>query len=238
MRMPDSNAKIPVPRVLLRRLWMGVGGGALFFGASLLQGASRADYDPWHQALSALSLGSGGWIQAINFMVLGFLMLSTAPTWRQVLAGGRSSTSFPLYTAVAGLSFMVLGLIPQDPAPGYDPAGLQLEGPTPRGLMHLTVAAVVGFSLTASLFVMARRFDGDANWHGWRAYTRRMAFIMIGAGAVYAVWSTKASGFAGAFEQLAFLVPFVFTGTLLRRLGEGVPFMVESQVPDRPSFPR
>lgn len=95
----EMTETIPVPRSLLLRLWLALGGAALFLAAAIIQGATRAGYDPWHQAVSALSLGTGGWIQAINFVVFGGIVLSTVPIWRRILAGGTAATGYPVLGA-------------------------------------------------------------------------------------------------------------------------------------------
>ena len=216
---------IAVPRQLVLRLSLAVLGALLFMTVAAVQGALRPGYDVWHQAVSALSLGPGGWIQTLNFAVLGLLITSTVPVWRRVLAGGRAAVWFPTLTAVLGLSFLVAGFLPQDPAPGYDPEGLALQAPTTIGLLHLAVAGVAAASSVASCFVMATRFAADPHWRGWATYSRVMALLTILCVAVYGVWSTRSTGFAGTFERAAILIPCLWGFTLLRRLWSGTPFM-------------
>ena len=50
---------VAVPRILLGRLWFGLGGAAVFIAVTTILGALRDGYDSWHQAVSALSLGTG-----------------------------------------------------------------------------------------------------------------------------------------------------------------------------------
>ncbi|MBX2963688.1 MAG: DUF998 domain-containing protein [Cyclobacteriaceae bacterium] len=71
------NELIPVPFQLRRRLWFGVIGSCLFIIVASVEGSQRPDYDPWQQSISALSLGSRGWIQIFNFFVFGVIILST-----------------------------------------------------------------------------------------------------------------------------------------------------------------
>jgi hypothetical protein len=198
----------------------------LFMVVATIQGSVRDGYDSWHQAISALSLGPGGWIQAINFVVFGAAVANTAPVWRQILAGGRGAVAYPALTAVIGISFVAVGFVPQDPAPGYDPAGLALQAPTALGLVHLAIAGVTAACSVAGLFVMAARFAGDDNWRGWAAYSRVVAVLLIVCVAIYGVWSTRASGFAGTFERVAIVIPLVWMFTFLRRLEAGAPLMV------------
>ncbi len=50
-------------------------GWILFTATFLIAGATRRGYDPWRQAISELSLGSGGWVQQVNFIGLGALLV-------------------------------------------------------------------------------------------------------------------------------------------------------------------
>lgn len=219
------NDTVPVPRSLLVRLWLALLVAGLSLAVSLVQGALQPDYDAWHQAVSALSLGPNGWIQQLNFIVFGAAVLSTAPVWRQILAGGRGAAAYPVATALTAVGLMIAGLVPQDPAPGYDPEGLHLQAPTTHGLVHLAAAGVAAVCSGAALVVMGRRFAGDPHWRGWQTYTRGMALLALACIVVYGVWSTRASGYAGTFERLALLVTPVWGFTLLRRLSAGIPFM-------------
>lgn len=218
-----------VAEPLLRRLWYALAGAALFMAVALLQGATRAGYDSWHQAISALSLGPRGWVQGINFIVFGALLLSTVPVWRRILVGGKGATSYPVLTAIVGLTFVVVAFVPQDPAPGYDPDSLRLEEPTVRGLFHLGLAGIAAVCSVAALFVMASRFKGDPNWRGWPLYTRSIAIIMIACIVVYGVWSTRATGLAGTFERVAVMLPSLWALTFLRRLSLGTPFIIAGE---------
>ncbi len=229
---------VPVPRDLVVRLLIALVGAGAFLAISVIQGALRAGYDPWHQSVSALSLGSGGWVQQLNFIAFGVILFSTVPVWGQVLAGGKGSTAYPALTALTAVSFVLAGVLPQDPAPGYDPESLRLTGPTTVGLFHLAVAGVAASASVAALFVMAGRLSQDAHWHGWATYTRLTGLITAAAVVTYAVWSREATGLAGTFERTALAVPAVWGFTLVRRLWAGAPLMVARRTPqpDTPAF--
>src|SRR6266699_4081472 len=78
-------------------------GAFLFTVTYLLEGITRPGYDAWQQPISALSLGPGGWVQQVNFVVFGILTVLSAFGWHQLLTPGRSSIVFPLYQSIAGL---------------------------------------------------------------------------------------------------------------------------------------
>lgn len=211
-----------------RRLWFAVVATWLFMLGALLQGAFRPGYDAWHQSISALSLGPMGWVQDVAFMLLGLALLSTVPVWRRLLAGGIGSGAYPVLTALTGLSLMAAGLIPQDPAPGYDPERLGRALPTATGLAHLGIAAVAAFASCGALFVMAARFAALPGWTGWAAYSRLTGVLTIGCVVIYAVWSTRSSGLAGTFERLVIVLPGLWGMAVVTRLSSGAPFVVSN----------
>ena len=234
-QMADTFADdrtVRVPEALVRRLWLAFAVGVFSLVLTTIQGILREGYDGWQQAVSALSLGPGGWIQMLNLIVFGVVVLTTVPVWRRILIGGKGSTAYPVFTTLLGFSFVVVGIVPQDPAPGYDPAGLALTAPTPHGLVHIAVAGVAALSSVVCLVVMATRLARDPAWSGWSAYSLAAAVAVIGCVTVYGVWSTKSSGFAGTFERGAFVVPLLWLYALLRRLDRGAPFSITTLPPE------
>ena len=218
----------PVPRAEYVRLRRAVLVTAIFLVAVVTQGAARPGYDPWHQSISALSLGANGWIQDLFFVLLGGVLLSTTPSWRRILRGSIGQWSYPILTALTGLSLIAAAWWPQDPAPGYDPEQLGLVLPTATGLVHLTAAGVGAFSSIAAMFVMAARFRQLPGWEAWARPTRLAAVITTLSVVIYAVWSVQPSGLAGTFERLVVVVPGLWGYAVIRRLGDGVPFVVTS----------
>lgn len=70
--------------------------GLLFVLVFLLEGATRANYDPLRHPVSSLALGDYGWVQSANFVVAGLLTLAFSVGLRRVFRpprarpGGRS----------------------------------------------------------------------------------------------------------------------------------------------------
>lgn len=115
----------------------------------------------------------------VNLMAFGVVVLTTISPWRTILAGGRGGTAYPVLTALVGIAFIGVGLIRQDPAPGYDPERLLLTAPTPPGLAHLAIAGVAVLASVAALLVMAARFAGDPVWRRWSLYSCGTALFVI-----------------------------------------------------------
>ncbi|MBB5922546.1 hypothetical protein FHR81_003603 [Actinoalloteichus hoggarensis] len=98
-------------------LLCGVIGSLLFVITFLIDGATRPGYRPVRHPVSALALGSRGWVQTTNFIVCGLLMTAGA-------LGILLATEHPwlaLAAAVFGLSLVASGVFPMDPMRGYPP---------------------------------------------------------------------------------------------------------------------
>jgi hypothetical protein len=81
----------------------------LFTIVYLIEGATRPDYSAWQQAINALSLGPGGWVQQVNFVVFGVIIIWTAFAWRKFLKGGVGATWYPIFRVLEGLGLIVDG---------------------------------------------------------------------------------------------------------------------------------
>jgi hypothetical membrane protein len=159
----------------------GVVGPLLFISVFLLEGAKRPGYSAWRHVVSALSLGALGWMQILNFLVCGLLLLGFAAGLRLALRSGKGSTWGPLLFVLFGLGLIGSGLFVADPDLGYPP-GAPSSGqapPTLHGTLH-TIATLVTFSsLVAASMVLARRFAGDPGWKGWTFSSRATGLLVV-----------------------------------------------------------
>jgi hypothetical protein len=176
-------------------------GWTLFVATFLIAGATRPGYDPWRQAISALSLGPGGWIQQANFAVLGALLVVSALGWRQALKPGPGSRAYPWLKGLTGVSLIGAGLFAQDPAPGYPPGAVQTAA-TLHGDLHQICAFVSVTALALSCFVLARRLAREPRWRGWAAYAVISGILILVFVSIFGALSAQASSIAGVFERL------------------------------------
>ena len=180
------------------RTWLlliaGTTGGLVFTGVYLAEGAARAGYQTMAQPISALSLGPGGWVQQLNFIVFGMLVCASAAGWRAALSPGRGAAAFPVLRVAAGVGLVMDGLFSQDPSGGYPP-GAQAGATTVHGQVHTLFATVTIVALAAGCFVLARRFAAEPAWRGW-------AMLAAAAGIATLVF-IAAFGAAGAHGGLA-----------------------------------
>jgi hypothetical protein len=177
-------------------------GSLLFTGTYVIEGITRPGYDAWQQAISALSLGPGGWVQQANFVLFGVLTFLSAFGWHQLLKPGAGSIWFPLFQSLTGLGLIVDGFFSQDPAPGYPP-GAALTAPTLHGVLHVLFAFVTILALAGSCFVLARRFAAEPRWRGWATYSVMTGLLTILFITLFGVENAHVGPIAGLFERLS-----------------------------------
>ena len=151
--------------------WAGMIGSALFITVFTLEGWLRPGYDPRSTFISELSIGPRGWIQILNFIILGILFLVFTWGLAAEFREGKASKSGPILLAIIGFSFLVSGPLVTDVAA------------TPRdqmslhGILHGIFGALV-FSLSpVSCFVFWRRFRQDPKWAALQGWTLAAGII-------------------------------------------------------------
>lgn len=212
----------PVPRVLLLWLTLGLAGAVLFTTTYLIEGVTRPGYNAWQQAISALSLGPGGWIQQANFVVFGVCVLCMAVAWRKILKDGVVAIVYPIIRGIEGLGLILVGFFSQDPTSGYPPGAL-LTPPTIHGEIHIIGAFVIVGAMALGLFVIAWHFARNLHWWGWAVYSVISGILTLFFMALFGM--AQNSGYAGLFERLATNSETVWEILLLALLWTGAKFI-------------
>ncbi|HEY6275962.1 MAG TPA: DUF998 domain-containing protein [Streptosporangiaceae bacterium] len=202
------------------RAWLllaaGPAGGLVFTGVYLAEGAARAGYRTLAQPISALSLGPGGWVQQLNFIVFGVLVCLSAAGWRAALAPGRGALAFPVLRVIAGVGLVMDGLFAQDPSGGYPPRA-RVGVPTVHGQVHTLFAMITITALASGCFVLARRFAAEPGWRRWAVFA-----VAAGVATIVFIAAFGATGghggLAGLWERAAGGANSVLTVAVLARL--------------------
>src|SRR5215472_1861128 len=202
------------------RAWLllaaGTAGGLVFTGVYLAEGATRAGYRALAQPVSALSLGPGGWVQQLNFIVFGVLVCLSAAGWRAALAPGRGAVAFPVLRMIAGVGLVMDGLFAQDPSGGYPP-GARAGVATIHGQVHTLFAMITITALAAGCFVLASRFAAQPGWRRWTVFAVAAGVATIAFIAAFGAAGGH-GGLAGLWERAAGGATSVLTVTVLARL--------------------
>jgi hypothetical membrane protein len=180
--------------------------GPLFVAVLTLEGALHPHYSVLRHPGSSLALGHLGWIQDVNFLVAGLLMLAYAVGLRQALRPGRAAVWGPILIGWWAVGLLGAGLFVTDPVNGYPPgAPDHLAHPTVHGALHDLLSVPTFLALFAAFFVLARRFVREGRL-GWATYSVISGVLFIVAFIL--------SGLA--FQQVAGLVDY---GGLAQRVG-------------------
>jgi hypothetical protein len=120
----------------LRRIggWAGVLGPILFtliFWAQEL--AHRGEFSPVEEPVSALEAGPFGWVQQLNFVMVGVLTILWAIGLHLGARKGGTGVAGPLLLAISGIGSLIAAAIPleqDDAGLTYDPGGHVVGGAT------------------------------------------------------------------------------------------------------------
>ncbi len=217
----QSQTAAPITQMAQRLLAAGIVGPILFVVVYTLEGATRPGYDAWHQAVSSLSLSGWGWMQILNFVICGALVIGFALGLGRVLApGARGATWGPRLIGIVGLGLVCAGVFVTDPAQGYPPGTPDGPGATAtlHGTLHFALGATGFFGLLpVACFVMARYFSGRIGWRGWSSYSIATGILMYASFAGFIVASMD-RGPAGLFERIAISIGMLWLMLLAARL--------------------
>src|SRR5262245_12603965 len=102
-------------------LTCGIVAGPLYIIVGLIQMAIRPGFDITRHSGSLLANGDLGWIQILNFLVTGGLLIAGAVGLKRALPSGLGSKWAPLMLGLYGLGLIGAGIFRADPALGFPP---------------------------------------------------------------------------------------------------------------------
>src|SRR5688500_18997040 len=159
-------------------LFCGAIAGSFFTILWFVQGLTRADYEPTRHPISSLSIGESGWIQVVNFIVTGLLILAFSVELRRLIRPSDSVWG-PVLVRLVGIGLIGAGIFVTDPLNGYPPGTPIL--PTERtvhGILHDLFGVPVFLGLPIACFVFAGYFARRGERH-WASYSRLSGIGML-----------------------------------------------------------
>ena len=128
----------------------GVVAAPLFVALWAVQAWTREGFRPTFHPLSLLSLGDGGWVQIVNFVLTGLLLVGAGVGLRRSSPGRAGAPWTALLVALMGAGLVIAGVFVTDAGAGF-PAGAPDGAPqlSWHGAVH-----EVGFVLTQLAFVV------------------------------------------------------------------------------------
>ena len=160
-------------------LTCGIVAGPLYVIVGLIQMAIRPGFDITRHSLSLMSNGNLGWIQILNFLVTGLLLVVAAIGLKQVLQSGPGRKWAPLMLGLYGLGLVGASIFRADPALGFPPGTPLENNPISwHGILHFVVGAI-GFSgFITACFIFARRFK-VLQQPGWAWYSLLTGILFL-----------------------------------------------------------
>lgn len=172
-----------------------------------VDGWTRPGYSPVRQPVSALALGSRGWVQTANFVVCGAGVCAGA------LALASVSWQLSAVVGVFGAALVASGVFPMDPMRGYPPGTPDTtpEHYSRRHRSHDRAGAVVFVSLPAAAAIAALTPAFDVPLRTYSAATAAVStalFVVFGR-----AWEAD-SPRAGLWQRLTILVGWAWQAQL------------------------
>jgi hypothetical protein len=201
--------------------WSGMIGPSLFMVIFMIEGWLRPGYNPLEMFVSALSLGSRGWIQVLNFMVFGILLFIFSRGVAAEFPDGKASRGGLLILTIIAVCYFLSGPFVMDPA------NTPRDQATFHGTLHGILGAIVFVLMPICCFVYLRRFRVDPDWHFLQWWTLALGIISA-LGVILLTAATKSPATQNSFNpwlgliQRVAIVPFMiwifsFALGLLRR---------------------
>ncbi|MFJ3975813.1 DUF998 domain-containing protein [Streptomyces sp. NPDC090021] len=189
-----------------------VAAGPLFLVTGIVQGVVRDGFDFTRNAISQLALGQAGWVQTVNFLVTGALLVAGAAGLRRVLGRGAGGVRGPVLVGVFGVSFWAAAAFPADAGAGFPAGAPDTAVMSAHGAAHMAAGMVGHLALCGAFLVLARPLAARGH-RGWAVASRLVPVAVL-------------CGFAAsAVSVLAFTVGaglgLVWLAALALRLGTG-----------------
>ena len=189
-------------------IWAGIISPILFVGIFTIEGALRSGYSPLKMYISALSLGNRGWIQIMNFMFFGILLLIFTFRISTEFPTGKASRGGLALMRILALLFIISGPFVMDPM-GTPSLQMSLHG-----TIHGLAGGIVFLLFPIICIIYLRRFQEDNNWRSFKWVTLLFGIIEIIAVLFFTIVSKIPeepnifSDWLGLIQRLA-LIPFM-----------------------------
>jgi hypothetical membrane protein len=196
-------------------LTCGIAAGPLYILLGLLQMAIRPGFDITRHSLSLLANGDLGWIQTLNFLVTGILLVAGGVGVKRALGSGPGSLWAPRMLGLYGLGLIGASIFSADPALGFPP-GTPLENNpiSGHGLMHFVVGTIGFIGFIAACFIFTRRFRVQQQ-SGWAWYSLITGILFL---ASFVGIASGSKGPVSLVFAIAVVLGFAWISALLSRL--------------------
>lgn len=193
----------------------GIVAGPFYVLLGLIQMAIRPGFDITRHSLSLLANGDLGWIQTLNFLVTGALLIAGAVGVKRTLQSGPGSQWAPRMLGLYGLGLIGASIFRADPALGFPPGTPLENNPISwHGMMHFFVGTIGFIGFIAACFIFARRFNSFQQ-PGWAWYSLITGILFL---ASFVGIASGSKGPVSLFFAIAVVLGFTWISALLSSL--------------------
>jgi hypothetical membrane protein len=212
-RPPASDDALEPRSVIAALAVAGIVGPILFAVVALVQSLLRPEHSLVADPISALAAGPSGWVQDVNFLVFGSLMIAYAI--------GLHLGVRPTRWGVVGLAFLVLsgvGLVWAGLFPATDATGARWDD----RVLHIVAFPMTFLGAGIGLIVMSRRMAGDPRWRSLATYALATGIavlvLLLAGGGLVRPPGAPLHPWWGLFQWVLLAVWFPCTVVLALRL--------------------
>ena len=148
----------------------GLAGPVIFAMVALVHSLLRPDHNLVEHPISALAAGPSGWVQSVNFLVFGLLMIAYAIGLHLGIRPSRAGMVGVAFLVLSGVGLMWGGMFPATDATGAFDEDRVLHIP---GFIMTFLGAGIG------LIVMSRRMARDPRWRSVATYALATGIVML-----------------------------------------------------------
>lgn len=149
----------------------GMSAAVLFVSVFTVAGWLYPGYSPTRMFVSELSLGPYGWVQILNFVLTGALMLVFGLGLAAYFSIGAAFRAGPALIQGIGVSLMASGPFTTDPSTMFQQASI-------HGVVHGIFGALVFTFAPISCFLFYRRFRRDTGWRPLAVWTLASGVVL------------------------------------------------------------
>ena len=138
-------------------LGWGVVAGPFYVVVGLAQALLVPGFDLSRHALSLLLLGPLGWIQWLNLVLSGLMVLAAAVGFARLMPRRRNVWA-AVFLGLYGVSLFAAAIFPPDPMGGFPVGGTDAMTASTSGLLHLAAGAIGFVSLAVAAVIVGAWF--------------------------------------------------------------------------------